>query len=306
VNPTTTRLDCSVFGATEAIGDAWSWLVLTDALIDDTRRFDAFQSRLGIARSTLSARLSSLCVNGIMVQDGRDYLLTDSGLDFLMCVMTAMAWGDRWHADGSVVPMRVAHVGCGKRIRGELRCNACGELVHPRDVAFNRRPEALAPGGPSVRRRAPALDLLQRQRPSSVAATLQVIGDRWSALIIRELFYGSRRFDEFQSHLGIATNILSQRLGRLVEHGVVDKRAYQLRPPRHEYRLTQKGLDFYPVPLSMMAWGDRWLSKGHPPVRLKHLCCEKRLSPILTCSKCTRPITRADVVFSLNDREAVS
>jgi DNA-binding HxlR family transcriptional regulator len=292
-------LDCSVFGATEAIGDAWSWLVLSDAIIDDTRRFDAFQSRLEIARSTLSARLSALCTNGLMVQDGRDYLLTDAGTDFLMCVMTAMTWGDRWHTDGVNVPVRVAHIGCGDSIRGELRCEACGVLIDARDVTFNRRPEALDPhGDASQRRRAPGLDLLQRPRPSSIAATLQIIGDRWSALIIRELFYGSRRFDEFQRHLGIATNILSQRLQRLVEHGIVDKHAYQLRPTRHEYRLTDKGLDLYPVPLSMLAWGDRWLSNGQPPVRLTHLRCRKRLSPRLSCSKCTRTITRTDLAFS--------
>jgi DNA-binding HxlR family transcriptional regulator len=293
------RLDCSVFGATEAIGDAWSWLVLSDAIIDDTRRFDAFQSRLGIARSTLSARLSSLCANGLMVQNGRDYLLTDAGVDFLMCAMTAMAWGDRWYTDGVIVPVRAAHIGCEDQIHGELRCKACGELVHARDVTFSRRPVALDPrGDTSQRRRVPGLDLLQRPRPSSIAATLQVIGDRWSALIIRELFYGCTRFDEFQRNLGIATNILSQRLQHLVEHGIVDKRAYQARPMRHEYRLTDKGLDLYPVPLSMLAWGDRWLSKGRPPVRLTHLRCGKRLSPRLSCSECTRPITRADVVFT--------
>lgn len=292
-------LDCSVFGATEAIGDAWSWLVLSDAIIDDTHRFDAFQSRLGIARSTLSARLASLCMHGLMVQDGRDYLLTDAGTDFLMCVMTAMAWGDRWYTDGVNVPMHADHVGCATRIRGELRCKACEELIDARDVTFNRRPEALAPRSDATqRRRTPGLDLLQRPRPSSIAATVQIIGDHWSPLVIREMFYGTKRFDDFQGHLGIATNILSQRLQRLVEHGIVDKRAYQLRPPRHEYQLTGKGLDLYPVPLSMLAWGDRWLSNGKPPVRLTHLRCGKRLSPILTCSKCTHPITHEDVTFS--------
>src|SRR3954464_13413110 len=158
----------SVFGTTEAVGDAWSWLVLADAVIDDTGRFDAFQSRLEIARSTLSARLSSLCANGLMVQRGRDYVLTDAGSDFVMCIMTAMAWGDRWFTDGIDVPVRVAHIGCGKRIRGEMRCKVCGELVHARDVTFNRRPEALNPSGDgSQRRRVPGLDLLQRPRPSS-------------------------------------------------------------------------------------------------------------------------------------------
>jgi DNA-binding HxlR family transcriptional regulator len=291
--------DCSVFAATEAIGDAWSWLVLSDAIVDDTRRFDAFQSRLEIARSTLSARLSSLCTHGLMVQDGRDYLLTDAGMDFLMCVMTALAWGDRWYTDGTDVPVRVAHIGCGDGIYGELRCRACGDVVYARDVKFNRRPKALdLRGDAAQRRRVPGLDLLQRPRPSSIAATLQVIGDRWSALIIRELFYGSTRFDEFQRNLGIATNILSQRLQRLIEHGIVEKRTYQLRPTRHEYQLTDKGMDLYPVPLALLAWGDRWLSDGHPPVRLRHLRCAKRLSPRLTCSKCTRPITRTDLAFS--------
>jgi DNA-binding HxlR family transcriptional regulator len=288
-----------VFGVTEAIGDAWSWLVLSEAIIHDTHRFDAFQSRLGIARSTLSARLSSLCAHGLMVQDGRDYLLTGAGTDFLMCVMTAMAWGDRWHTDGVNVPVHAAHIDCGTGIRGELRCKACGELIDARDVTFDRRPKALDPrGDASQRRRAPGLDLLQRPRPNSIAATLQVIGDRWSPLVIRELFYGTKRFDEFQRHLGIATNILSQRLQRLVDHGIVDKHAYQLRPRRHEYRLTPKGLDLYPVPLSMLAWGDHWLSNGKPPVRLTHLRCGKRLSPLLSCSKCTHAITRKEVAFT--------
>jgi DNA-binding HxlR family transcriptional regulator len=297
--PNNEPLDCSVLGATEAIGDAWAWLVLSDAIIDKTSRFDTFQNRLEIARSTLSARLLSLCANGLMVQRDRNYLLTDAGADFLICVMTAMAWGDRWYTDGVDVPVRVAHIGCADNIRGELRCKACGELVDARDVRFNRRPVALSLRGDAIqRRRVPGLDLLQRPRPSSIAATLRVIGDRWSALIIRELFYGSTRFDEFQRNLGIATNILSQRLQRLVEEGIVDKHAYQLRPRRHDYKLTDKGLDLYPVPLSMLTWGDRWLSNGRAPVRLTHLRCGKRLSPRLSCSNCTQPITREDLTFS--------
>ncbi|CAJ1587252.1 winged helix-turn-helix transcriptional regulator [[Mycobacterium] wendilense] len=294
-------LSCSVFGATEAIGDAWSWLLLSEAIIDDTRRFDAFQSRLQIARSTLSARLSALCANGLMVQDGRDYTLTAAGADFFTCAMTAMAWGDRWCLDGAAAPTRVAHLGCRDQIRGELRCAACNEVVLARDVSFSRRPEALESAGAAARHRAPNLDLLQRPRRSSIAATLQVIGDRWSALIIRELFYGSMRFEDFLRHLGIASNILSQRLQRLVDHGIVGKHPYQTRPPRHEYRLTAKGLDLYPVPLSMLAWGDRWLASGQPPVRLAHLRCDAVLTPRLSCSECARPITRADVSFEHRD-----
>jgi DNA-binding HxlR family transcriptional regulator len=289
--------DCSVFGAVEAVGDAWSWLVLSDAIIDGTSRFDTFQARLDIARSTLSTRLSALCANGLMKRRAPDYVLTDRGGDFLACVMTAMAWGDRWYTDGVNTPVRVSHLRCADRIHGVLRCAACNEVVHARATAFDRRPRATAPVRQGQRHRAPGLDLLQRPRPSSVAGTLQVLGDRWSALIIRELFYGSHRFDEFGQRLGIASNILAQRLRRLVEHGIVGKNVYQVRPARHEYRLTDKGLDLYPVPLSMLAWGDRWVAHGRPPVILTHRTCGRPLVPVLTCSTCASRITRSDIAF---------
>ena len=132
--------DCSVFGAVEAIGDAWSWLVVSDAIIDGTSRFDGFRSRLGIARSTLSARLSALCTNGLMERRGPDYRLTEMGADFFGCVLTAMAWGDRWCTNGADVPLQISHLGCANGIHGELRCAACGEPVQARDVSFDRRP----------------------------------------------------------------------------------------------------------------------------------------------------------------------
>jgi DNA-binding HxlR family transcriptional regulator len=291
-------LDCSVFAAVEAVGDAWSWLVLNDAIIDGTSRFDAFQARLGIARSTLSTRLSALCANGLMARRTRDYVLTERGRDFLACLMTAMAWGDRWFTDGLDTPVRVSHVRCSERIHGVLRCAACNDVVRAGDVTFDRLPRAVSGAADQAQRhRAPGLDLLQRPRPSSVAATLQVLGDRWSALIVRELFYGSHRFDEFGQRLGIASNILAQRLRRLVDHGIVAKNAYQIRPTRHEYRLTDKGLDLYPVPLSMLAWGDRWVAHGRPPVKLTHRTCGRRLVPELSCSACASRITRPDLVF---------
>ncbi|HEY2449647.1 MAG TPA: helix-turn-helix domain-containing protein [Mycobacterium sp.] len=292
-----TVLDCSVFGAVEAIGDAWSWMVLSEAIIDGISRFDGFQRRLGIARSTLSARLSRLCANGLMERHEQEYRLTEMGNDFVACIMTAMAWGERWSNDSGEVQVRASHRGCADRIRGELRCPECRALVHARDVSFDRRPRPMAEL-PLRRQRTPDLALLQRVCPSSVAATLQVTGDRWSALLIRESFYGSKRFDEFQQRLNIATNILTQRLRRLVELGILTRTAYRQRPARHEYRLTEKGLDLYPVPLSMLAWGDRWVFGDRNPVRLTHEKCGWPLTPILTCSACAKPIARADIAFS--------
>lgn len=293
-----TVADCSVFGAVEAIGDAWSWLVLSDAIIDGISRFDEFQRRLQVPRSTLSARLSALCGHGLMARDRQDYQLTEKGADFFGCLMTAMAWGDRWCTTAAALPLRAAHPGCADRINGELRCAACRQSVHARDVSFDRRPPPVTDTSSAPRRyRAPDLALLQRGRPSSVAATLQITGDRWSALLIRESFYGSRRFDEFRQHLNIATNVLTQRLRRLVDLEILTRAAYQKRPARCEYRLTDKGFDLYPVPLSMLAWGDRWLANGRPPVRLTHTSCGHQLNPVLTCSCCTKPISRADIAF---------
>jgi DNA-binding HxlR family transcriptional regulator len=291
-------LDCSVFGAVDAIGDAWSWMVLSEAIVDGVSRFDGFQRRLGIARSTLSARLSHLCANGLLERHGQEYRLTKMGDDFVACIMCAMAWAERWsdHDDGES-PVRASHRGCADRIHGELRCAECRALVHARDVSFDRLPRPVTEV-PLRRQRTPDLELLRRICPNSVATTLQVTGDRWSALLIRESFYGSTRFDEFQQRLSIATNILTQRLRRLVELGILARTAYQDRPARHEYRLTAKGLDLYPVPLSMLAWGDRWVFAGRPPVGLTHEKCGHRLTPILTCSACAEPISRADITFS--------
>src|SRR3954451_3009751 len=84
------------------------------------------------------------------------------------------------------------------------------------------------------------------------------LGERWAILILREMFFGARRFEEFQSALPIASNVLSQRLATLVEEGVVERRRYSEKPERYEYRLTGKGRDLQPIALAIKAWGDRY------------------------------------------------
>src|SRR5689334_15847719 len=90
----------------------------------------------------------------------------------------------------------------------------------------------------------------------SIASALEVVGERWSLLIVRDILLGLRRFDQIQDNLGIARNVLQTRLRHLEEHGVIERRLYQQRPPRHEYRLTNKGLDLWPAMVALMAWGD--------------------------------------------------
>jgi DNA-binding HxlR family transcriptional regulator len=121
----------------------------------------------------------------------------------------------------------------------------------------------------------------------SIAGALEVIGERWSLLIVRDVFLGVRRFDELQGDLGIARNILQARLRRLVELGVLEKRRYHERPERFEYLLTDKGLDLWPTIVALMQWGDRYTPPpGGPAVLLHHRGCGGRLDAHRICESC--------------------
>lgn len=275
--------DCSVFRTVAAVGDAWSWLILREALLHDATRFGEFQNRLGIARSTLTARLEQLVASQVLHRDGLDYLPTQRGNDFLGSLLTAMHWGDQWCCDRKP-PVTVVHVTCGAEMHAVMACGYCGQSVDPREVTFDRLPQpAHRPHGEPTRTRMPGLDLLERQRPCSIARTLQVIGEQWSSLIIQECFFGTHRFDDFQNRLAIASNILSQRLARLTDLGVLTARSTG---SERGYYLTDKGLDLYPVALAMLMWGDCWLSGGKPPIALTHTACGQRLRATAVCSHC--------------------
>jgi DNA-binding HxlR family transcriptional regulator len=137
---------------------------------------------------------------------------------------------------------------------------------------------------------------LANRAECSVFRALDVLGDHWSILILRELFLGVHRFDQLQDHLGIARNVLAARLRRLVAADVLIKRAYQTHPPRYDYRLTPKGLDLYPVLVGLMQWGDRYASgTGGGPVRLEHKACGHTTSLVLACADCGESVSPRDM-----------
>ena len=129
----------------------------------------------------------------------------------------------------------------------------------------------------------------------SVARALEVIGERWSLLIIRNAFYGVRRFEDHQRWLGIARNVLQARLERLVEEGILNRELYHERPPRYEYRLTQKGIDLWPVLMTLLQWGDRHAADAGPPIVLQHRDCGGEVDGHLRCAKCGADLTARDV-----------
>ena len=120
-----------------------------------------------------------------------------------------------------------------------------------------------------------------------IAQSLDVIGERWTLLILRNCFMGTRRFDEFQQQLGLTRHLLADRLKTLVSHDVLKKVPYGEQGKRFEYRLTEKGLDLYPVILTLANWGNTWLfAPGQQPLQHIHHSCGQPTQPVLSCSHC--------------------
>jgi DNA-binding HxlR family transcriptional regulator len=134
--------------------------------------------------------------------------------------------------------------------------------------------------------------------PCSLARAVDVFGDSWTLLIVRDALQGLTRFDEFQKSLNVARNTLSDRLGKLVDAGAMTKRFYQDNPPRYEYLLTDMGRDFFPVLASMLAWGDKWLDDGGgAPVTLHHGNPGHKIASQVICVECGEPVEHEGVQF---------
>ena len=121
----------------------------------------------------------------------------------------------------------------------------------------------------------------------SVASALEIIGERWTMHVLREAFLGVRRFEDFRRNTGIARNILSDRLSRLVDEGILRREQYSEHPPRYEYRLTRKGIDLSGILIELMKWGNRWTPKPEgPAVVLRHRECGAQIEPVHACPAC--------------------
>jgi len=141
----------------------------------------------------------------------------------------------------------------------------------------------------------------------SIKRTLDVLGERWTLLVLREAFYGVRRFDDLQRNIGCARNILSRRLATLVAQGILRREPY--REPksrsRYEYRLTDKGLELFPILIALMQWGDRWAAYPHgPPVTVRHRGCEAAVEVVIQCAAGHGPLTARDTRPVLSARSA--
>ena len=129
----------------------------------------------------------------------------------------------------------------------------------------------------------------------SIARTLEIVGERWTLMVLRDAFLGIRRFDDFQRELGIARNVLTDRLTRLVDEGILERRRYHERPERFEYRLTDKGRDMWPILHALVTWGDTHAAPQGPPRVFRHRGCGGRVTDRRACAKCGAELDVRDV-----------
>jgi DNA-binding HxlR family transcriptional regulator len=280
--------------ALNLIGDRWTLLILYAAFMG-VKRFDGFAAMTGVARSLLTDRLKRLETAGVLARvlyqerpPRHEYRLTPMGRDLYDSALMLLGWEMRWRFDPDCPSHGIVHTTCGQPLRPVLVCKACGEVVKVRDVTVSPGPGAGLEPAPPARhsRRARDEDVGGPSLHPMLERGVEVLGDRWTAHVLAAAFYGQRRFTDFQAELKVASNILTDRLGRLVERGMLERARYQEKPERWEYRLTKEGRDFFPLIVALIGWGDRWLagSEGSPEI-LTHRC-GARLEPVLRCGAC--------------------
>lgn len=273
-------------------GDAWTQLILREAFYG-VRRFSAWRDQLGAPRSVLADRLQRLTAAGMLetrpVAEGGarlEYRLTAMGLDMFGVAVMQGQWERKWARSPlqERYALRFYDRDTQDRLEPVVLGREHGEPVSVADVVW----EVTAPMAPiapptSRRRRSQPIET---DRPIIDRST-DIMGDYWSWAVLSAAYFRLRRFDEIHAALGVATNILADRLSRLVLHGVLERKPYQDAPVRYEYRLTEAGRDMYPIVLAMHGWSERWLYPDEkPPLRLKNAKTGEILSPVV-CDRST-------------------
>ena len=299
---------CSIWRSLEVVGDTPTLLILEASWFGE-RRFEGFRQRTGLLKALLSSRLKKLVAAGLMktcqysdAPPRSEYVLTEKGRDVYWTSLMMLRWETEWAKSGKI-SVKLTHKTCGKVFTPEPVCGSCGETISAFDVEWRE--------GPGLGLMAPVYSRRRQQRASSEPATslmdeaAQLMGDRWASLIMRSIFTNLNHFDEIRQDTAMATNILAERLRWLESIGVIRQQADPEAPSRSQYRLTRKGVEYYPVLLMLMIWGDRYYASPEgAPVVLFHKSCGKALDPQVVCSCCHEPIRPQDVTFELDEGAA--
>ncbi|WP_309643988.1 helix-turn-helix domain-containing protein [Phenylobacterium sp.] len=297
---------CSIWRALEVVGDT-SVLLIIEASWIGARRFDQFRARTGLLQTLLSDRLKRLVAAEVFEKviysespPRFEYRLTRKGRDLYWPSLMMLRWERRWGPADGKLQLKIRHRTCGHVFDPVPTCLKCGDEISARDVDWTE--------GPGVGWMSARYSRRRQQRyavelgSSLMVDVAQITGDRWASLILRSIFTGLRRFDEIHRDTAMATNILSERLSWLTAQGVI--RAHDLPGRRSEYRLTEKGIDYYPVLLMLLQWGDKYyVSPEGPPLLLTHKADGHDLEAAVTCSCCSQPVEPHDVTFEVIEAE---
>ena len=254
-------------------GDAWTQLILREAFYG-ARRFSVWRDRLGMPRSVLTDRLNRLVLAGLLEQRAArgsttrtEYRLTEMGLDMFGVAVMLGQWERNWARSPLQERYALAFYDreTGRRVEPAVFDHEGGQPVSIRHVRWELGAPLVAIAPPTSRRRRTVPIETDR---AIIDRSTDIMGDYWSWAVLAAAYFRLRRFDEIHEALGVATNILADRLGRLVLHGVLEKRLYQAAPPRFEYRLTEAGRDLFPMIIAMHGWSERWLCPEGSPLRL--------------------------------------
>ena len=300
--------------ALQVVGDRWSFLLMRDAFLG-VRRFEDLRRRTGASRGTLTARLNAMVDSGLCTAARTAAHRAGSNTGSLKRasrstrLRSACGRGKTAGAASSALPPKLIHTACGKSLNPSLVCAHCETGIGWRDMVFKPGPGAHSyPAPPSAtRRRESAATSNGDGVDTTMFHSVDTVGDRWTALLVGALFFGLHRYDDINAALGIATNILADRLRRLLAAGVIEQRLYQDHPPRHEYHLTDKGWDLLQFTIAMHDWGTHWIPSPHGPgLLLRHRPCGKRLRVKVVCGSCGAAVEAREVQIRGAARQPVT
>jgi DNA-binding HxlR family transcriptional regulator len=283
-----------------AIGDQWTLLILQRAFLKHTRRFADWRDELGMSESVLAGRLKEMVSGGLLdpapYRNGRtrlEYRLTDKAIDLWPLLISIWSWEKTWVPRPNPLP-ELVHRECGRRSDVQLGCSQCGKApINARDTVMTRQENTNFAHVSSPRLHRKTVREVEDDALSYLPATMEILGDRWSTVILAAAFMRYRRFSEFEVKLKPPPSILSDRLKRFTELDVFCQKG-------PEYRLTEKGQSFFGVYAFLVDWGQRWYS-GPPgsDITINHVACAGAMVPYLCCTSCHEPVSRTGIRFDI-------
>lgn len=295
-------VDADMAAGLDVVGDRWALLILRDAFLGRTR-FEQFRRHTGASRTTLTRRLQALIEADVLYKQSYgkrfEYKLTPKGLGLFEASLLSWSWESTWtDTSQEVLPTSLMHKSCGHDLSPNAICAHCQKPLQVGDVEWPELEHQISQQYAAIqsfnKRRVRASAVTDSQ-DLSLAHVSDLIGDRWTLLLLIAAFLGESRYDAFQKNLNIASNILTDRLNLLVDVAVLERHPYQDKPPRYEYRLSEKGKSLYPLVMVIRQWVLDWLPNCAET--LVHKQCGQALNIEVQCGHCHKRPEVTSVLF---------